>query len=163
VAAAAAAATTSTMAAVAAAAAAASAATATTTTTFAHNATTPMRRHHSSSVPSTPRRMANVSQAPPSAPSTQRATMLANNKAYMTRLTVTAGSSLAERFGVDLSPMSPKASPRKQPGSRGRELHVRTPTAGGSLVIGGSLGPDVMLVRPRNLATSFHAPANLFK
>jgi hypothetical protein len=124
-----------------------------------NNATTPLRRQHSSSVPSTPRRMVNVSQAPPSAPSTQ---LLANNKAYLTRLSVTAGSSLAERFGVDLSPMSPKASPRKQPGTRGRELHVRTPTAGGSLVIGGSLGQDLLLVRPRNLATSFHAPTNLF-
>jgi hypothetical protein len=124
-----------------------------------NSATTPLRRQHSSSVPSTPRRMVNVSQAPPSAPSTQ---LLANNKAYLTRLSVTAGSSLAERFGVDLSPMSPKASPRKQPGSRGRELHVRTPTAGGSLVIGGSLGQDLLLVRPRNLATSFHAPTNLF-
>jgi len=121
---------------------------------------TPRRLH---SMPSTPRRVTVVSNAPPSAPSPHRSTMLANNRAYKTRLSVASGgSSLAERFGVDLSPMSPtRTSPRRPLSARTRELHVRTPTAGGSFVIGGSLGQEV-LVRPRNLSASFHAPQNLF-
>jgi hypothetical protein len=119
---------------------------------------TPRRLH---SMPSTPRRVTVVSNAPPTAPSPRRSNMLANNKAYLTRLSVASGSSLAERFGVDMSPMSPtRASPRRPHSARTRELHVRTPTAGGSLVIGGSLGEVV--VRPRNLSASFHAPQNLF-
>jgi hypothetical protein len=128
-----------------------------------HNGNATPRRLLSGSVPSTPRRVTIVSNAPPSAPSPRRTTMLSHNKAYLTRLTMAGGSSLAERFGVDLSPMSPtRSSPRRPTGGvRVRELLMRTPTAGGSLVIGGSLGQEV-LVRPRNLSASFHAPQNLF-